>query len=199
MPGTRSSTGTGRAVAAAAALLMTGCCLLLAWSLLPGPARAAGRTVSSTELIEHPDKYNGRRVAYEGEAIGEILRRGDNAWLTLNDDPYRHRPRREYQELKGGNSGIGVYGPYAEASRITRLGSYDSLGDLVLVEGTFFKANPEQGGDLMIEFDTLTVLRKGHAVNRNHIGAKPVVAAALLLASAALAWMWWRSRKRLVG
>lgn len=155
-------------------------------------------TVSSTELIEHPEKYDRRRVAYEGEAVGDILRRGDSAWLTLNDDEYRHRPHRSFRELKGGNTGIGVYGPYELASKITRLGSYDSLGDLVIVEGVFYAASPAHGGDLMIEFDTLTVARAGRRLTRNHVGGKLVALAALLAVSIVLAYLLLRVRKRLV-
>lgn len=196
--------GRATGISGRRALVAALCLLAAGMTLAASPATAAARSaqpgaVSSVELIENPERYNGRRVVYEGEAVGEILRRGDSAWLTLNDDEYGERPFRVHQELKGGNTGIGVYGPYDLAARVTRLGSYDSLGDKVRVEGTFHEASPDHGGDLMIEFDSLTVVRRGHPLGQNHVGRKLLALAALAAVSLLLGYLLYKSRRKLAG
>ncbi|MDI6605929.1 MAG: hypothetical protein QME65_02145, partial [Candidatus Omnitrophota bacterium] len=44
---------------------------------------AFAQPVSSTELIENAQAYDGKRVAYAGEVIGDIMRRGNFAWLNV--------------------------------------------------------------------------------------------------------------------
>ncbi|MFH1576537.1 MAG: hypothetical protein ABID35_03250, partial [Candidatus Margulisiibacteriota bacterium] len=38
-------------------------------------------TVSGNELVENAKQYNGKLIEYEGEVIGDIMKRGDHAWL----------------------------------------------------------------------------------------------------------------------
>ena len=174
--------------------------LLAAFILaLPAVALASGSgTISSEELIENSDRYNERKVRYRGEVVGDILRRrGGYAWIAVNDDPYGRRPTRRYAELKGGNTGLGVFCREEQLEDVEHLGSYREVGDLVEVEGTFYKASPEHGGDLCIVADHVEVILKGHRVNDARYGWEPLLAVALGLASLLVAaLLYWQARSR---
>lgn len=53
--------------------------LAIALLVLGCSAALADVNVSSSDLIENPDRYDGRRVRYRGEAIGFILSQGEGA------------------------------------------------------------------------------------------------------------------------
>lgn len=159
---------------------------LAAMAIFPLCASAAGEGVDSLELVEKPDAYDGRTVVYTGEVVGVVLERGDNAWITVNDDHYGGNHLREYAELKGGNTGLGVYITSGMADEIGWVGSYTAAGDIVSVEGTFYAANPEHGGDLMIEAKELTVVRRGRPVTKHNLGKEPWIAVVLGLVSIVL-------------
>ena len=46
---------------------------------------AWAEAVSSTALIDQAAEYDGREVVYQGEAIGEVMRRKNGAWVNIND------------------------------------------------------------------------------------------------------------------
>lgn len=176
-------------------------CIAVVLSFLAVPALAAESaredgTVSSYELIENEDKYNEKKVVYRGEAIGDILKRGESAWITVNDDNYADAPKRKYDELQGTNSGIGVYGPVDDIDEIRFLGSYDTQGDLVEVRGTFYKASAEHGGDTCIVADEVNVLRSGRHINDNRMRIEFIVACAMLVICLALGTLVFLRRKR---
>lgn len=150
-----------------------------AWCACTHSAFAGERTVSSVALIERADYYNGKEVVYEGEVIGEILDRGDHAWITVNDDHYGLRHSRKYQELKGGNTGLGIYCRRDQLDGVRYLGSYGALGDYLRIRGVFYKSSPEHGGDLCIVADTVDIVRRGHRVETHPFGMEPIVAGAL--------------------
>ena len=43
------------------------------------------QSLSSQELINHAKQYDGQMVVYSGEAVGDLMRRGEFCWLNLND------------------------------------------------------------------------------------------------------------------
>ncbi|MBE3090684.1 MAG: DNA-binding protein, partial [Actinobacteria bacterium] len=90
-----------------------------------------GISISSNELIENAIKYDKQIVVYSGEVIGDIMKRGDNAWINVSDS----------------NNAIGVWLPYSETKIIKYAGRYDYKGDTVKIEGIFNKACTEHGGD----------------------------------------------------
>ncbi|MBN2167867.1 MAG: hypothetical protein JW738_01375 [Actinobacteria bacterium] len=149
--------------------------------------------VSSTELIENAGDYNETRVVYSGEVVGQVLKRGDNAWITVNDDHYSIRHRREYQELKGGNSGINIYCKYELVKDIQFVGSYETQGDNIRVEGVFYKSSPEHGGDLMIEAESLEIVRQGHKVRGKSIVVELIVTLVMGLVALSLGILWWKT------
>lgn len=151
--------------------------------------------VSSTDLIENPDRYNGETVVYVGEVVVEILDRGDYAWITVNDDHYARRHLHRYEELKGGNSGIGVYCGRDMLGDVTHVGTYKTAGDLVRVTGTFYRSNPEHGGDLMIEADSISVVRDGYDIDHSGPGAKLLWLAGMAAVSLVLGWLLYNRLK----
>lgn len=162
-------------------------------------AWADDQVVSSVELIEEADQFNEQQVVYRGEIIGEVLDRGDHAWITVNDGHYSRRPLRRYQELKGGNEGMGIYCDLDQLESVTFLGSYTSVGDLLEIRGTFYKANPDHGGDLCIVADQVSLLREGHHVRIHRLRNELLVALVMAALLAVLVYLlYWKRQQRRV-
>lgn len=138
--------------------------LLLLLLLLPSSAKAAAQAVTSTELIEDALAFNEKAVTYRGEVIGDILYRGDSAWVNVSD----------------GVNAIGCYIPASEAEKIDSIGRYRIVGDTVELTGIFHRDCPEHGGDLDIHADTIIVLKKGHEVEDKPSAGLMIAAGALV-------------------
>jgi hypothetical protein len=111
--------------------------------------------VSSKELINNAKNYDGKIVLYQGEAIGEIMKRGEFAWININD----------------GESAIGVWAPLGLIKDVSLLGSYKQKGDLVEVSGLFNRSCPEHGGDMDIHAREIIKVSKGrHIPERINFG-----------------------------
>jgi len=132
------------------------CCALVV------PAVAFGlEAPTSGELVNEPKRFDGVRIEFEGEAIGEVMHRGADAWLHLNDDAYMLKNVEEGAPLGGFNSGMPVWVPGELADRIEVFGDYKHQGDVVRIEGVFNAACAEHGGDMDIHADSLEVLAQG--------------------------------------
>lgn len=105
-------------------------------------------SISSSELIEKASQYDGKMVYFEGELIGEVMKRGDFAWLNLSDGAF----------------GIGVFANSSQLPKITYHGGYKSRGDTLRVKGIFHHACPEHGGDLDIHANSIKVIKPGYLV-----------------------------------
>ncbi len=149
-------------------------CMLMAVSVLLLPVtlpvcvaaeRDAAVEVSMADLLNDWEKLDGSEVIFRGEAIGDVMRRGDHAWVTINDDLYSREARLEAGKLRGGNSGIGVWLPIAEAEKIEVLGRFGTVGDFVEVRGVFNATCLEHGGDFDIHAFSLTVIYPGREVD----------------------------------
>ena len=125
--------------------------LLLLLLFLPMSAKAAAQAIQSTELIENALAFNGETVTYRGEVIGDILYRGDSAWINVSD----------------GANAIGCYIPASEAEKVEHVGRYRIVGDTVELIGVFHRDCPEHGGDLDIHAGSITVLKKGRKQEDN--------------------------------
>jgi len=144
------------------------------------PAVALATIVSSTEQIEQPKKWNGKTITYRGEVVGDILHRGDFAWINVNDDTYQDRSVEGGHKLAGYNSGQSVWVPSYLVEQIAYLGRYTASGDRVEVTGVFHAACPEHGGDMDIHAASLTIVKRGHDVGHS-LDPRRVVAAIVLL------------------
>ncbi len=101
--------------------------------------------ISSTELINNAKQYNGKTVVYEGEAIGDVMRRGSYAWINLHD----------------GKNAIGIWLHRDLTKEILFTGSYKTKGDWLEVTGVFQHACAEHGGDLDIHAQTVKKIKSG--------------------------------------
>lgn len=160
---------------------------LLVW---PQKALAAER-VSVKDLTESAENYDGQTVTIEGEVIGDIMLRGDYAWITVNDDPYTSKEAQEERLRAGFNIGIGVWLPSSQAEKVKVLGGYKNVGDRVSVTGVFHRADGEHGGDTDIVAQSLVVLEPGKSVSRPLTLIRWIILAAL----AGLAILLWRMRR----
>jgi hypothetical protein len=86
---------------------------------------------------------------YQGEAIGDIMLRGEHAWVNVHD----------------GKNAIGVWVKKDLAGNITFTGSYKFKGDIIEVEGTFNRSCAMHGGDLDIHAEGIAVIQRGRAVD----------------------------------
>ncbi len=139
--------------------------LIMPFYISPVCAQAAALPVSSTKLIEEASKLDGKTVSYRGEVIGDVLNRGNYAWINVSD----------------GKNAIGIYIPAAEAKKIQYVGRYCIVGDTVSFTGTFHRACAEHGGDLDIHTNSITIAAKGYQTEN-----KP---SALLTAAAGVAFL----------
>jgi hypothetical protein len=128
--------------------------------------------VSSDELINNAKQYDGKTVVYEGEVIGDIMRRGDYAWVNVND----------------GQNAIGIWLNISLAKDIIYTGSYKSVGDAVEVTGTFNRACVEHGGDLDIHAQTIRKISSGRIIQeRLNLSKRNLVI--VLLGISCLIWI----------
>jgi len=130
------------------------------------------QSLSSTELINKAKELDGKEVVYQGEVIGDIMRRGDFAWVNVND----------------GQNAIGIWADYALTKDITYRGSYKFKGDIVEVSGIFHRACPEHGGDLDMHAQALRLIEAGSPVPEKSVRAKRNVAL-LLIAVLGVVWI----------
>jgi len=122
--------------------------LMILFFILPISANAENQSVSSTKLIENASELDGDTVYYSGEVVGDILYRGDYAWINVSD----------------GANAIGICIPASEAKKIEYVGRYRVIGDTVSLTGTFHRACALHGGDMDIHAEAINVTEKGHTV-----------------------------------
>ena len=124
---------------------------------------------TSRELVDNAEDFDKKNVTYTGEVIGDIMRRGDYAWLNVQD--------------KFGT--ISVWAPGEMAALIFHQGSYAYTGDAIEVTGKFFRADPNLGGELYIRADGLRIVARGHK-NRYFLNPLKVKTSLMFLSLAVL-------------
>jgi len=122
--------------------------ILSAVFLVFSPGAAFSQTLSSSDLIDNAGLYDGKLVTFSGEAIGDIMKRGDFAWVNVSD----------------GKNSLGVWMSASLAKEIDFAGSYKTRGDKIEIVGVFHRACPEHGGDLDIHACSLRKIVSGGAV-----------------------------------
>ena len=130
-------------------LLFTAHCLLCAVCHAQEP-------VSSSELIENAQGYDGKKILYEGEVIGEVMQRRDGVWANIKD----------------GQHYIGVWMSEELANSINYKGSYKTKGDILEVTGIFNHICPVHGGDLDIHAISLRKIKPGWQKQERIVPAK---------------------------
>lgn len=136
--------------------------------------------VTSNELYDCPDEWDGRQVRYTGEVVGAVLDRGEESWLQLNDDVYAQTsgPLPTHRDFRGGNAGVGARVPSDATGAIAHVGGPGRRGDLVEVVGTFRRVDEATGEVAVLEVRELEVVRSGAPVEQPAVPARAWVASA---------------------
>jgi len=103
---------------------------------------------TSSDLLNNAKQYDGKIITYKGEVIGDVMIRGDHAWLHVND----------------GSIAIGIWAPKTMIQDIGYIGDYHKKGDIVEVSGIFHRSCLEHGGDLDIHASEIKKIASGSLV-----------------------------------
>ena len=157
---------------------------------------AYGR-IQSSQVFACPTAYDGLRVRFAGELIGEPLPRRGGVWVQVNDDDYALRvgPVAAHDELRGFNSGLAVWLPDGLHEGLTGFGRSGLRGEVILVGGQLVRADPADGGGTTLRADHLEVLAPAVAVEPPLYLVQAVVAAVLALVALGLAVRAWVVRR----
>jgi hypothetical protein len=150
--------------------LIIGIALIAGIIMISG--RAFSQELSSTDLIDNSRQLDGKTVTYAGEVIGEVMARGDNAWVNVND----------------GVNAIGVWMPRAIAEQIQFGGNYKQRGDWVEITGVLHRACFEHGGDLDMHASYFKMVRPGRQIN-HRLNILKAYQALVLLGVLLLIWI----------
>ena len=122
--------------------------VMLCLALVISSSNCYAQTSTSLDLINDAKQHDGKTVNYKGEVIGDVMIRGDYAWLHVND----------------GTIAIGIWAPKTMFQDIRYAGDYHKKGDIVEVFGTFHRSCLEHGGDLDIHASEIKKITSGSAV-----------------------------------
>jgi len=124
------------------------------------PAISDGLRVTSGQVLDCPVAFDGRRITFVGELVGDLLARDGGAWVLVNDDDYALElgPLPAHRERRGTNSGLSVWLPDRLHGPLTGLGRPGQRGDLVRIEGLVRRSDPSDGGGLSLRAEQLEVL-----------------------------------------
>jgi hypothetical protein len=123
--------------------------------------------ISSALVLACPAAYDGHRVRYVGELIGDLLHRDGGAWVLVNDDAYALEvgPLPGHRDLRGTNSGLTVWLPDPLLEAVTGLGRPNQRGDVIEVTGVVVRADPADGEGLTLRADRLRLVAPARAVD----------------------------------
>jgi hypothetical protein len=158
------------------------------------PPVIPGDRVTSGLVLACPEAYDGLRVRYVGELVGDLLHRDGGAWVLVNDDDYALEvgPLPGHRHLRGTNRGLSVWLPDQLADQVTGLGRPNRRGDVVELAGRIVRADPTDGEGLTLRADSLRVIAPARDVD------EPLDVPQLWFAVAAslLAGVLWTIRRR---
>lgn len=149
------------------------------WFMLLCANQAMAEPIPSGRLISDPAAFNTREIEFTGEAVGEVMKRGENGWVNIND----------------GENAIGVYAGRQLLDAISTTGAYRRSGDIVSVMGTFNAVCETHGGDMDIHAKSLRVERSGKALPGQTDKRKFLALAMLSMVTGAV-WISSRSGKK---
>lgn len=129
-------------------------------------------TVTSEELVTSARDHDGNGVVYSGEVIGDIMLRGEFAWINLKDE----------------TSAIGIWLTKDLAGQIKHTGSYKEKGDWIEIEGVFNRSCLQHGGDLDIHADKIRRITPG-AKSKEELNRGKRNFAFILLGALCLVWI----------
>ena len=127
---------------------------------------SVAEAVSSRELIDNANGFNGQTVKYKGEAVVAILGREDGSWVNVSD----------------GHNALGIWCKKEMTDSIKYLGDYKTKGDMVEIEGVFNRACPQHGGELDIHAVSFKVTKTGYFIKEAFDVWKLNISAGIFLA-----------------
>lgn len=137
-------------------------------------------TTSINQLIDNAKIMDGKTVVVQGEAIGEVLERGDYAWVNIND----------------GTNAIGIWLKLEDANKIKVFGDYLNIGDQVKVTGVFNRACVEHGGDMDIHAISTEVVENGYPVKEKVSSQKIMIGIILVVVTLMVAGIYFKIMKK---
>jgi len=143
------------------------------------PQACFSGSISSSELIKNAKEHDGKLVIFSGEAIGDVMMRGEFAWVNIND----------------GENSLGVWMSSSMAKEIKFTGSYKTSGDKLRITGIFNRACPMHGGDLDIHAQALHSLAEGGQIVRKLQQSKKNLSL-ILLGALLLIWILTLFRRK---
>lgn len=152
------------------------------FAVIASPSLASA--VDSSTLIEQSKKYNNKRVEFSGEVIGDVMIRGDFAWINVNDDPYSKGQKGNW----GYNSGQSIWVASEMAKKIKRTGGYFWQGDRIKVKGIFNRICRIHGGDMDIHASSLEIISRGKPIKRS-ISISKVITSVILFSLVVLVYL----------
>jgi hypothetical protein len=163
-----------------------------------GTERLPPVEVTSNDLYDCPETFDGEHVRFRGEVVGGVLRRDDGSWTQLNDDVYADAlgPLPAHRDFRGGNAGAGVFLPPDLAARIAHVGGPRSRGDVLEVDGVFLRVDPSTREVAVIRARTGRIVQGGGPIDDPLLRDRQL--AAVLLTGVALSLVGYqvlRSRR----
>lgn len=153
----------------------------------PADVTPVGR-VTSGDVVECPDLFDGRPVTYVGEVIGDVLHRDGGAWALLNDDAYALEvgPLAAHGHFAGYNSGLTVWLDGELADLADEPGGPGRRGDVLRVAAVVHRVDPADGGGLTLRAFDAELLAQARPLERPLDVPQAVAAAVLALVAAAV-------------
>jgi hypothetical protein len=131
------------------------------------------------DLANRSKELDGKTVSFTAEAIGDVMRRGDDAWVNFLDS----------------TGPVGVFMSKDLAAEIASTGGYSRKGDLVEIVGVFNRACNMHGGDSDVHAQSLTVVARGYPVSSPVSEGRIMVAVGLALLAGTLAYVYFRHNR----
>jgi hypothetical protein len=153
--------------------------------------------ISSTQVYLCPRAFDGLKVSYVGEVVGEVLPRRGGAWAQVNDDVYALEvgPLVGHRERDGFNTGMSVWLPDGLHQQVEEVGRPGRRGDVILVIGTLHQSDPDDGGGITVRAEELEVLAASVEIE-DPLHVPQLIVAIVLAVLAAGTVIWSRSTAR---
>jgi len=157
-------------------------CVLILLLILPFSLNAyAAQRTDINSLIENAKALDNKEVTVQGEAIGEMMNRGEYSWVNIND----------------GTNAIGIWMKTADAKQVTNFGDYKHKGDTVRITGIFRRACAEHGGEADIHSETFEIAANGNTVAERIPSGKLIAAAFMVPIAAILFFLYYKRVKKI--
>lgn len=139
---------------------------------------SAAETIKINTLIDNMKEFDKQAVTVEGEAIGEVMVRGEYSWINISDD----------------TNATGIWLTSADAKKITYFGDYKHVGDTVRITGVFSRNCLEHGGDVDIHGSSFEIVARGRTVQEEITQVKIFSATFLFCAGLIISYIFWQHR-----